>query len=70
MERIKILREFKNITQADLAKLVDVDRSTVAKWEIPGCYPAASKLPEIAKALGCTIDELYKNPSEPCAETA
>lgn len=68
MERIKILRESKNITQADLAKLVEVDRSTVAKWEIPGCYPAASKLPEIAKALGCTIDDLFRGPTEP--ETA
>lgn len=57
MNNIKKLRKALNMSQEDLAKKLKVDRSTIAKWE-NGTFPRASKLQCIAKALGCSIDDL------------
>ena len=46
------------LLQDDAAKVIGVDRSTVAAWELGRTYPRADKLPDIAKLYGCTIDEL------------
>ena len=40
--------------------MLNVDRSTIAKWETGEAMPRADKLPEIAKILGCTIDDLFE----------
>ncbi len=48
------------MSQAALAESLGVDNSTVAKWESGGVYPRAQLLPQIARILGCTIDELFK----------
>ena len=39
--------------------MIGVTPAAVLQMESPGCYPEAAKLPAIAAALGCTIDELY-----------
>jgi transcriptional regulator with XRE-family HTH domain len=57
---IKIIREENNLTQQELAEILGVSQSTVAMWETNNSLPRADKLPAIAKALGCTIDELLK----------
>lgn len=57
---IKKIREKKGITQQELATVLGVGQSTVAMWETNNSLPRAEKLPAIAKALGCTIDELLK----------
>jgi len=36
----------------------------IAKWESGEAMPRADKLPEIAKALDCTIDDLFKEVDE------
>ena len=59
VEKIRILRESKGITQQAMAETLNVDRSTVAKWELVGKYPRPKYFPMIAQLLGCTIDELY-----------
>ena len=59
--KIKELRLSKNLTQEDLAKKLIVDRSAVAMWETGKAMPRADKLPELAKILGCTIDELFES---------
>lgn len=46
-------------TQVELAGKLGVAQSTVAMWESGKAYPRADMLPMIAKALGCTIDELF-----------
>lgn len=45
--------------QEDLAAALGVTRTTVTKWELGLAAPRAGQLPQLAKVLGCTIDELY-----------
>lgn len=59
MNAIKSLREKAGLTQEQLGRLLGVGQSTVAMWEAGESKPRADKLPELAKILGCTIDELY-----------
>ncbi|MEG1492589.1 MAG: helix-turn-helix transcriptional regulator [Oscillospiraceae bacterium] len=59
MNGIKKQRLALGFTQSQLAIMVGVGQSIVAQWETGRALPRADKLPEIAKALGCSIDELY-----------
>ena len=58
--KIKHYREEREMTQEDLASFLSVDRSTITKWETGEAMPRADKLPELARVLGCSIDELFK----------
>ncbi len=60
MDKLKALRQARNLTQAELAKLLGVDRTTVTQWECGKSLPRASKLIEIAKILKCDIDSLLR----------
>ncbi len=62
--KLKELREARDITQMKLAELINVPQSTIATWETGRAFPRAEKLPAIAKALGCTVDELLQSPAE------
>lgn len=42
-----------------LAEKLGVTRTAITKWETGDSYPRAEMLPQIAKHLGCTIDDLY-----------
>lgn len=57
---LKKIREARNITQMELAAKIEVPQSTIASWETCRAFPRAEKLPAIAKALACTIDELLE----------
>ena len=59
MNNLKELREKANLTQESLAKLINVDRSTIAKWEAGEASPRSDKLPTLANVLNCTIDDLF-----------
>lgn len=61
--KIKELRLAANLTQAQLAGMLGVTQSQVAAWEREANYPNAQKLPALAKALGVTINDLYKSES-------
>ena len=60
MNKIKLMREKKKMSQYDLAVAVSVGRSTVAMWEIGVNSPTADKLVKVADVLGCTVDELLR----------
>lgn len=60
----KRCRERANIKQKDIAEALRIDRSTVAKWETGESLPRADKLPQLAKILGCTVDELLMNETD------
>lgn len=58
---LKTYRERKGFTQADLGKVLGVTQAVVSFWEIGRNLPEASKLPDLARALGCTVDDLFRN---------
>lgn len=60
--KIKELRLAAGLTQMQLAEKMEVSQSTVVGWE-QDSYPPAKKLPALAKALGVTINDLYKSES-------
>lgn len=61
MNNIKAIRLNKKVTQNEIAKRLEIDRSAVAKWESGESLPRADKLPELAKILNCTVDDLLKS---------
>ncbi|MGN0163411.1 MAG: helix-turn-helix transcriptional regulator [Candidatus Ornithomonoglobus sp.] len=61
MNKLKEKRQAVGMTQASLAAEMQVDRTTVVKWEKNEAFPRADKLPKLAEMLHCTIDELYDN---------
>lgn len=65
MTGLKEIRLRRGLTQTDLAAKLGVTQSVVAMWERGAVMPAASKLPELADALNCSIDALYgRDPNE------
>ena len=57
-EKLKYLRKQKNITQTQFADMLYVTRQAVQKWESDLSAPDLSKLPDISKMLGISIDML------------
>ncbi len=55
---IKFLREQKNMTQAELADMIDVSPKTVSKWETGKGLPDISLLEPLACALSVSVIEL------------
>lgn len=69
MEHITALRRRAGFSQCELAARLGVSQAAVAKLEKPGSYPNASKLPKIADALECSIDELFgRSPPSPLSK--
>ena len=58
-ERIKEFRLKAGLTQHQLAERMGVLQTTVSMWETGQGKPRTDKLPQLARILGCTIDELY-----------
>lgn len=56
---LKARRELIGMTQEELAKSMSVGQSAVSQWERGAVMPRAELLPQLAKVLGCTIDELF-----------
>lgn len=59
MKGLRQLRQKASLTQKQLAEKLKVSQSIVAMWETGAAMPSASKLPELADLLHCTIDALY-----------
>ncbi len=57
-ERLKALRQEREIGQIQLAKELDVGKSIISLWEQGKCEPTLSKLVVMAKYFGVTIDYL------------
>lgn len=58
MEQIRDLRINKNLSQQQLAELLSIDRTTVAKWESGATRPKLSMLPRLAYVFECTYEKL------------
>lgn len=61
MKGLASARKRSGKTQAETAKALGLDASTVAKWETEVSEPKACMLPDIAKFFGCAIEDLYKD---------
>ncbi|MDY4966205.1 MAG: helix-turn-helix transcriptional regulator [Dysosmobacter sp.] len=63
--RIREMRLAAGLTQAELAAKVKVNQTAVSQWERESVLPSCDKLPELADALGCSIDALYGRNQSP-----
>lgn len=57
-ENIYRLRTGKNMSQGDLAEVLDVSRQSVSKWENNSATPELDKLIKMSELFGVTLDEL------------
>ena len=55
---IRLLRESRGLTQAELAEKIGVSSKTVSKWETAKGLPDISLLQPLAQALGISVIEL------------
>ena len=60
MSKIRELRKAQKLTQAELAKLLDIDRTTVAQWEIGKNKPRVDTLLKLASIFKCNVDFLLR----------
>ena len=56
--RIKLYREKNGYSQEDLARILDVTRRTVSRWEQNSSKPNGDELKRLATLLGVTEEEL------------
>ncbi len=55
-------RKRAGFTQETFAASLGVTRSRLAAWETGRIWPSSEQLPDIARLLGCSIDDLYIPP--------
>lgn len=68
--RIARLRLAKTATQERLAKELNVSPQAVSKWENDINYPDISLLPDLARFLGVSVDELLSGANASAQESA
>jgi transcriptional regulator with XRE-family HTH domain len=59
-ETLKQLRKERQLSQEDLAEILDVSRQAVSKWEQGIGYPEVEKLLLIARKLSISLDSLME----------
>ena len=64
MKGIRIMRKRAGLLQKDLAERIGVAQGIISLWETDKAFPRADKLPQLARILGCTIDELFAEENE------
>ena len=63
---LRYLRQRRNLTQAKLARLCDLPRSTIALVETGGGNPTLTVLARLAAALQLSIEEILSSPHARC----
>ena len=69
-ERILQLRKNIGLTQADLAKKINISHTQMARYEIKNIYPPADVLKNLADVFGTTIDFLVMGDTESKAQAS
>ena len=59
-EKIYTLRTAKNLSQGDLAEMLDVSRQSVSKWETGASIPDLDKLIKMSNLFGVSLDALVR----------
>lgn len=57
--RIRAAREFRRLTQTDLAKRVGVNLTTLSRWEKDIISPSIDKAKRLASVLDMSLDEIF-----------
>ena len=63
-KNIAAFRREKGLTQTELGEICGVSNQAVSKWEAEMTMPDVMLLPEIAKALDVTLEEIYNGREE------
>lgn len=63
-KRIATLRHEKGLKQEELAQMLCVTAQAISKWENDQTCPDISLLPQLAKILGVSVDELLSGKTE------
>lgn len=59
-DNLKKFRQQKNLTQEQVAEILNINVHTVSRWECNTTLPDIAMLPQIAKLYCVTIDDLFK----------
>lgn len=59
-ERLYELRNKKNISQEDLAEVLDVSRQSIPKWENDKAYPEMTRLLFMSEYFDVSLDYLMR----------
>ncbi len=62
---LKQQRIFNNLTQKELAQIIDYSEKSVSKWETGKSIPPAELLPKLSEVLHLSIDDLFSAGNEP-----
>ena len=60
-EKLTLFRKKKNLTQEQLAEILNVSRQSVSRWEMDLTFPETEKLIKLSRILECSIDFLLNN---------
>lgn len=56
---LRKIRLKNNLTQKQLSEKINVDRTTISKWESGENNPRMNMILKLAKILNCNISELF-----------
>lgn len=59
-ENLQFYRKQKNMTQEQLAEVLEVSRQTVSKWEAGTSYPEMEKILQLCDFFSCDMDTLLR----------
>ena len=60
-EKVKRIRKKRNLTQEQLAELIDISPRNLSKIEVGACFVKAETLEKLLKALDISTEELFAN---------
>ena len=63
-DNLRVLRLKKQLTQAELAKLVEVEQSTIARYETGEYKPKITIATKLAKIFDVNVESLYSGQTE------
>lgn len=61
---LKQKREEHNLSQEDVAQILNISRQSVSKWENGNCYPDLDNLIRLSDLYHISLDELIKGDKE------
>jgi transcriptional regulator with XRE-family HTH domain len=64
LQRLTKLRKSKKLTQEQLAKILNIDRTSIGKYENSGVIPGKDVLIKLSEFFGVSIDYLLENDSQ------